>query len=447
MNVSLIKMDSTSSTIFALSTALGKGAVAIMRLSGPLTHSILQAMCGKVPSPRLASVRKLWKKDSIDNVLLDEALILWFPGKRSYTGEDSAELHLHAGPAVIEAVADALAFYGARPAQAGEFTKRAFLNGRIDLLQAEGIADLVEAETQAQRKQALEQTEGGLSRLYQGWAIQLREVLAFQEALIDFSDEELPQEIEGNLKKTIRVLCDEMMDHLNDHGRGERLRKGLVFAIIGPPNAGKSSLLNYLADRDAAIVTEQAGTTRDVIEVRVVLGDVPVTLVDTAGLRETEDVIEQEGIKRAYKMAQNADYVMCLTEISDEFFEPELSYDLRIFTKIDLDVSRETFVESSDQTVRISVKTGEGVDRLKGILAQKARDLAVNQGPPPLTRVRHRLGITECVKHLQKAQEMEWAELRGEELRLAMQSLGRLTGAIGVEDLLDTIFSQFCIGK
>ncbi len=436
-----------NSTIFALATAIGKSAVAIVRVSGPLTYLILQKMCSHVPQARFASVRKLWRIQGVQKELLDEALIIWFPGPNSYTGEDSAEFHLHAGPAVIDAVADTLVSYGAIPAQAGEFTKRAFLNGRIDLLQAEGIADLVEAETQAQRKQALEQTEGGLSHLYQGWAKQLREVLAFQEALIDFPDEDLPQEIEENLKVTIHNLYVEMTEHLNDQGRGERLRKGLVFAIMGAPNAGKSSLLNYLVDRDAAIVTEQAGTTRDVIEVRMILGDVPITLVDTAGLRETEDLIEKEGIKRAYRIAQNADYVMCLTDARDEIYYPELYCDLWVRTKVDLNVSCETLMNSSDTTVFISVKTGEGMDKLRFLLAQKAKELTSRQGPPPLTRIRHRLGMTECVKHLQRAQEMDCPELRGEELRLAMQCLGQLTGVIGVEDLLDTIFSQFCIGK
>lgn len=445
-----MQMSSTSlhpSTVFALATAMGRGAVAIMRVSGPLTPTILKHLCGGLPLPRLASVRKLWKKDKENKTLLDEALVLWFPGPRSYTGEDSAELHLHAGPAVIDAVADALVFYGAIPAQAGEFTKRAFLNGRVDLLQAEGIADLVEAETQAQRRQALEQTEGGLSNLYHGWAKELREVLAFQEALIDFPDEDLPQEIEHNLKKTIHSLYCAMSDHLNDQGRGERLRKGLIFAIVGAPNAGKSSLLNLLADREAAIVTEQAGTTRDVIEVRIALGDVPVTLVDTAGLRETDDLIEAEGIKRAYKTAKQADFVLCLTDAASNVEEPEIPCDLWVRTKKDLYVSRETLIKTMDNMLLISVKTGENIDQLKSILAEQARKLTIRQGPPPLTRVRHRLGITECVHHLQKAEEEEWPELRGEELRLAMQSLARLTGAVGVEELLDTIFSQFCIGK
>lgn len=439
-------LSSSTSTIFALATAAGRGAVAIMRISGPLTLQILEQLCNTVPKARQASVRQLWRRGEQDE-LLDQALVIWFPGPKSYTGEDSAELHLHAGPAVIDAVADALAFYGARPAQAGEFTKRAFVNGQVDLLQAEGISDLVEAETQAQRRQALEQTEGGLSVVYQGWAQKLREVLAFQEALIDFPDEDLPEEVEENLKNTIQTLHQEMTEHLNDAGRGERLRRGLVFAILGAPNAGKSSLLNLLADRDAAIVTEQAGTTRDAIEVRVVLGDVPVTLVDTAGLRETEDLIEAEGIRRAQKIGREADCVLCLTDASVDVWEPEVECDFWIRTKKDLNVSRETLDRKSNETLFVSVKTGDGIDHLKQVLAEKARFLTTRQGPPPLTRVRHRLGIEECVQHLEEAQRLDWPELRGEELRLAMQSLGRLTGTIGVEDLLDTIFSQFCIGK
>lgn len=439
-------LSSSTSTIFALATAAGRGAVAIMRISGPLTLQILEQLCNTVPKARQASVRQLWRRGEQDE-LLDQALVIWFPGPKSYTGEDSAELHLHAGPAVIDAVADALAFYGARPAQAGEFTKRAFVNGQVDLLQAEGISDLVEAETQAQRRQALEQTEGGLSVVYQGWAQKLREVLAFQEALIDFPDEDLPEEVEENLKNTIQTLHQEMTEHLNDAGRGERLRRGLVFAILGAPNAGKSSLLNLLADRDAAIVTEQAGTTRDAIEVRVVLGDVPVTLVDTAGLRETEDLIEAEGIRRAQKIGREADCVLCLTDASVDVWEPEVECDFWIRTKKDLNVSRETLDRKGNKTLFVSVKTGDGIDHLKQVLAEKARFLTTRQGPPPLTRVRHRLGIEECVQHLEEAQRLDWPELRGEELRLAMQSLGRLTGTIGVEDLLDTIFSQFCIGK
>lgn len=439
-------LSSSTSTIFALATAAGRGAVAIMRISGPLTLQILEQLCNTVPKARKASVRQLWRRGEQDE-LLDQALVIWFPGPKSYTGEDSAELHLHAGPAVIDAVADALAFYGALPAQAGEFTKRAFVNGQVDLLQAEGISDLVEAETQAQRRQALEQTEGGLSVVYQGWAQKLREVLAFQEALIDFPDEDLPEEVEENLKNTIQTLHQEMTEHLNDAGRGERLRRGLVFAILGAPNAGKSSLLNLLADRDAAIVTEQAGTTRDAIEVRVVLGDVPVTLVDTAGLRETEDLIEAEGIRRAQKIGREADCVLCLTDASVDVWEPEVECDFWIRTKKDLNVSRETLDRKGNETLFVSVKTGDGIDHLKQVLAEKARFLTTRQGPPPLTRVRHRLGIEECVQHLEEAQRLDWPELRGEELRLAMQSLGRLTGTIGVEDLLDTIFSQFCIGK
>lgn len=442
-----LSQENANSTIFALATATGRAAVAIMRISGPLTQSILMQLCQSLPQPRQASVRKLWRKTDCGRELLDHALVIWFPGPKSYTGEDSAELQLHAGPAVIEAVADTLISFGARPAQPGEFTRRAFVNGRVDLLQAEAIADLVEAETQGQRRQALEQTEGRLSDLYQGWADRLRNLLAHQEALIDFPDEELPDEVEQNLAQELDALCQEMESHLNDAGRGERLRRGLIFAIIGPPNAGKSSLLNYLADRDAAIVTEKAGTTRDAIEVRIILGDVPVTLVDTAGLRETEDLIEAEGIRRAQKIAHEADCVIYLSENSEIPLKPDIVYDIWIHTKSDLNVSRETKKEIVDNAMAISVKTGENMEKLQTWLVNKAKALTERQGPPPLTRARHRVGISDCVRALKSARQQTWPELRGEELRLAMQSLGRLTGRVGVEDLLDTIFGQFCIGK
>lgn len=445
MNNPLI--DNPQSTIFALATASGRGAVAIMRISGPLTKSILVSLCHKLPEPRQACVRKLRLKRLDSFEVLDHAMVLWLPGPNSYTGEDSAEFHLHAGPAVIDGVASALAYLGAKPAEAGEFTKRAFLNGRVDLLQAEGVADLVEAETQAQKKQALEQTEGGLSRIYEQWGQRLREILSYQEALIDFPDEELPEEMEVNLKKSIDALQQEMAEHLNDNNRGEKLRRGLIFVILGAPNAGKSTLLNVLSNKEAAIVTDQAGTTRDAIEVRLILGDAPVTLVDTAGLRETEDKIEKEGIRRAKKIARDADFIMCLTDASVAVEKPEFPCDLWIRTKNDLNVSHETISVNAQNQLYISTKTGENIKNLRDLLSSKVKELTACQGPPPLTRVRHRLGLLHCVEHLKRALVQEWPELRGEELRLAMQELGKITGKIAVEDLLDTIFSQFCIGK
>ena len=421
------------STIFALATASGRAAIAIMRLSGAACHEILGALCrGHVPPPRRAALRSLWSGDD----LLDRAVVLWLPGPGSYTGEDSAELHLHAGPAIVDAVADALVACGASPAEPGAFTRRAFRHGRLDLLEAEGIADLIEAETQAQRRQALRQTEGALSRLYDDWAGRLRLVLAQQEALIDFPDEALPPEVEATLLAELAALASEMAAHMADGGPGERLRRGLVFAIVGPPNVGKSSLLNALAERDAAIVSAMPGTTRDALEVRVVLGDVPVTLVDTAGQRETSDAVEAEGVRRARAHAEQADLVL---QVIDPF-SPVPPTGLVVCNKIDQ-------APAPAGTVGVSALTGAGLAAFTATLSAHARDLTAQSGAPPLTRARHRAGIGEAAAHLDRAVQAHWPELRGEELRLAMRALGRLTGRIGVEDLLDTVFGQFCIGK
>lgn len=432
-------MQATERTIFALATGAGRAAIAIIRLSGPACGVILDRLCrSKRPVARQATLRQLWLSDD----LLDQALVLWFPGPRSYTGEDGAELHLHAGAAVIEAVADALVLLGAYPAEPGEFTQRAFMHGRLDLIEAEGIADLIEAETQAQRRQALRQTEGVLSTLYNDWAGRLRIVLAQQEALIDFPDEDLPPEVETGLLRELGSLAAAMATHLAAGGPGERLRRGLVFAVIGRPNVGKSSLVNALAQRDAAIVSAVAGTTRDALEIRVILGDVPVTLVDTAGLRETQDEVEAEGVRRARHHAGQADLVVRITEAGSDPEEApeEINNVLVVCNKIDQ-------APAPPGTIGVSARTGAGLDTLVGILARHAQELTARSGNAPLTRARHRAGINDAAAHLALAIGAHWPEIRGEELRLAMQALGRLTGAVGVEDLLDTVFGQFCIGK
>ena len=427
-------------TIFALATGGGRAAIAVMRISGPECGIMLETLCrGARPVPRRATLHSLWRSDD----LLDRALVLWFPGPHSYTGEDSAELHLHAGPAVIDTVAEALILLGARPAEPGEFTRRAFIHGRLDLLEAEGIADLVEAETQAQRRQALRQTEGALSQLYDGWAQRLRLVLAQQEALIDFPDEDLPAEVEDTLLRELDGLKGEMDLHLAAGGPGERLRRGLVFAIIGKPNVGKSSLVNAIAQRDAAIVSALAGTTRDALEIRVVLGDVPVTLVDTAGLRETADEVEAEGVRRARRHAEQADLVVRVVDAdsgADDAVDAGDVHELVVCNKIDQ-------ASAPPGIVGVSARTGAGLLDLVQLLSQHARALTAQGGTAPFTRARHRVGISEAAAHLADAARAHWPELRGEELRLAMRALGRLTGAVGVEDLLDTVFGQFCIGK
>jgi tRNA modification GTPase len=446
-------------TIFALASGSARAAIAVMRLSGPAAGPAVAALCGgTLPAPRHASLRRL--RDP-SGAVLDQALVLWFPGPGTYTGEDSAELHLHGGRAVIDGVADALTEAGLRPAEPGEFTRRAFLNGRMDLVEAEAVHDLIAAETSAQRRQALRQLEGALGALYQDWADRLRGILAYQEALIDFPDEDLPPEVEEQLLATLRVVRAEIRTHLDDAGRGEKLREGLFFAITGAPNVGKSTLINALAEREVAIVSATPGTTRDALETRVVLGGVPVTLVDTAGLRETTDSIEAEGVRRALARARDADLVMTVVEAGTPHPEPgntcldaagrdTSSLDLAaagagdcmlIVNKADLGLP------GPEGALRISARTGMGMGALRDRLAQAARRMTESSGAPPLTRARHRAALLAAADHLDAAERAELPELRGEDLRLAMRALGRITGHVGVEDILDTVFSRFCIGK
>lgn len=433
-------------TIFALSTGLGRAAIAVLRVSGAGSEALLARLIGQLPGPRRAALRRVWQNAATQDNLLDEALVLWFPGPQSYTGEDGFELHLHAGPAVIKAVAGALVEGGARPAEPGEFTRRAFMNGRMDLVEAEGIADLVEAETESQRKLALAQTDGALSRLYQNWADRLKRVLAHQEALIDFPDEDLPPEVEQGLMNEILALIAAMQAHIQEGERGERIRRGVVFAITGPPNAGKSSLLNWLADRDAAIVSPIAGTTRDAIEISGILAGVRVTFVDTAGLRETEDAIEAEGVKRALFHVKQAD---CVLQMFAAGHVPQEVFPASVLIGNKTDLGPVPEVVQGRPVMPVSLETGQGLEQLKVLLEQKVEALtaASASGAPLLTRARHKAGVKDACACLEAALQQEWPEMRGEELRLAMRALGRLTGHVGVEDLLDAVFGQFCIGK
>ncbi|WP_428534151.1 tRNA uridine-5-carboxymethylaminomethyl(34) synthesis GTPase MnmE [Rhodopila sp.] len=439
-----------SDTIFALASGSARAAIAVLRLSGPATGPAVAALCGGVlPAPRRASVRRLRQPSG---GLLDHAVVLWFPGPDSYTGEDCAELQLHGGRAVIDGVAGALIEAGLRPAEAGEFTRRGFLNGRMDLVEAEAVHDLVAAETEAQRRQALRQLEGALGALYQDWADRLRGLLAYQEALIDFPDEDLPAEVEQQVLTTLRAVCGEIRQHLNDAGRGEKLREGLFFAITGAPNVGKSTLINALAEREVAIVSDIPGTTRDALETRVVLGGVPVTLVDTAGLREAGDSIEAEGVRRALARARDADLVMTVVEAGSGppaapppggpgGLLPAGAGHLLIANKADLRRG------GPPDALRISAMTGLGMADLRVRLADAARGMTESSGPPPLTQARHRAALLRAADHLDASERADLAELRGEDLRLAMRALGRITGHVGVEDVLDTVFSRFCIGK
>jgi tRNA modification GTPase len=377
-----------------------------------------------------------------DGAVLDRGMVLWMPGPGSYTGEDSAELYLHGGRAVLDGVADALVVLGARPAEPGEFTRRAFLNGRMDLTTAEAVHDLVAAETAEQRRQALRQLDGALGAVYRGWAERLRMLLAHQEALIDFSDEDLPDPVEAALLAELDALAGDMAAALADGRRGERLREGLVFAVVGQPNVGKSSLINALAERDVAIVSPLPGTTRDALEARVVLGGVPVTLVDTAGLREAADAIEAEGVRRARARAAEADLVIAVIEAGGHAVDGGIDGRvLRVANKVDLGGS----VPSG--AVGVSALTGEGLDALRCRLADEARALTESGGPPPLTRARHRAALQEARALLAESREADWPELRAESLRLALRALGRVTGEVASEEILGLIFGQFCIGK
>jgi tRNA modification GTPase len=425
-------------TIFAVASGAGRSAIAVMRISGPDSRRLVAGLCRSVPPARHAALRRLHNAVGAE---LDRAVVLWLPGPGSYTGEDSAEFHLHGGRAVLDGVADALVALGSRPAEPGEFTRRAFLNGRMDLLEAEAIGDLVAAETAAQRRQALRQLDGALGTLYRGWADRLLKLMAQQEALIDFPDEDLPPEVEAAVVTEIAALRSEMAAHLADRRRGERLRVGLVFAVTGPPNVGKSALVNALAERDVAIVSATPGTTRDALETRVVLGGVPVTLVDTAGLRETVDAIEAEGVRRALARAAEADLVIVVAEAGDT--TPVTSDDSKVYVANKIDLGGAFPVDA----IGVSALTGAGLAALRDRLAEEARALTEIAGPPPLTRARHRAALQEASARLAGAQQADLPELRAEDLRLSLRALGRITGEVGVEDVLDVLFAQFCIGK
>lgn len=445
-------------TIYALSSAWGTAGVAVIRVSGPQSLKGLQTLCQKAsPLPRQAQFLRL--KDPQDQHLIDQALVLYFPSPASFTGEDVVEYQVHGGGAVVRDVLRALASLpGYRLAEAGEFTRRAFENGKMDLTAAEGIADLIHAETEAQKTQALAQMEGALSRLYEGWAERLKRAMAHLEADIDFPDEDLP---EGVLQATAPVLgslLEEIQAHLDDNRRGERLRDGVQVVVIGAPNAGKSSLVNALAQRDVAIVSEHAGTTRDVIEVHLNLGGFPVILADTAGLRP-EDIgtvgqegIESEGIRRALARARTADIrLLVLDATALPRLDPHTialldEESVLVFNKLDA-CQGDIPLVAADRQLGLSVKEGQGLDQLMALLQGRIERLIGVRTSPSLTRARHRAALVACAESLARALEASLPELAAEDVRLAVRALGRITGRVDVEDLLDVIFRDFCIGK
>lgn len=446
----------SAETIFALSSASGKAGISIVRVSGPAAFSSFQKLTGKKDiAPRRALFAAL--TDPRDGTLIDRAVAVPFKGPASFTGEDVVEYHLHGSPAVLDSLLSALGTCDRhRPAERGEYTRRAFENGKLDLTEAEAVADLIEAETQAQKDQALSQMGGALSRLYESWRERVIRVMAYIEAVIDFPDEDIPDSQVRTMQPEIEKLIAEINHHLNDNRRGERLRNGIHVAVVGAPNAGKSSLVNLLAQRDVAIVSPMAGTTRDVIEAHLDLGGYPVVLADTAGLRSDQIVndhghagIESEGIRRALDRAASADLRLLVFDGTQSPDARTLSLagdkSVLVFNKADDPGFLKT---APDNAIVVSVKTGQGVDTLLATLREKIKSLyAVSRETPSLTRARHRAALEESVQCLEDSLSASLPELMAEDMRMAARALGRITGRVDVEDLLDVIFRDFCIGK
>jgi tRNA modification GTPase len=433
-------------TIFAQASAPGRGGVAVVRVSGEKAFVCANILTGNDKFiPRQAELRSL---RNAGGTLIDHALVIRFPAPASYTGEDVVEFHVHGGRAVVEALFEALcAVDGVRPAGPGEFTRRAVENGKLDLTQAEAIADLVDAETESQREQALKQYGGALGELYEGWRAELVKVLAYGEAAIDFADEDLPETLD-EARAGAAKICHAIDAHLADGRRGEIVRDGFRVAVVGPANAGKSSLVNALARREVAIVSPEAGTTRDVIEVHLDLGGTAVILSDTAGLREAKGDVEAEGMRRALLRAEEADLVLLLMDGSKD--AKDFSFPEKIKKKQCITVWNKADLSWKEprRGLAISVKSGEGLDALVAKIAAAATE-RLNRGgrSAPLTRARHRHALEACSAALHRAGKTEATELFAEDIRLAMRELGRITGRVDVEDVLDVVFKDFCIGK
>lgn len=437
-------------TIFALSSGQPPVGVAVIRISGPGVRFGLETLIGAVPEPRRACLRSI-RSGSGD--VLDRGLVLFFAGPGSFTGEDVAELHVHGGRAVVATVLERLAgLSGFRPAEAGEFTRRAFSNERLDLTQVEGLADLVAAETEAQRRQALLRVDGTIARLYEGWRQRLVRARALIEAELDFADEEdVPASASSEAWRIAEAVRQEIVKHIEDR-RGERVREGAEIVILGPPNAGKSSLVNAIARRDVAIVTAEPGTTRDMIEVRVDLDGYAATLVDTAGLREAEGVVEREGVRRAEERAARADLVLWLGDVrAGAGASPALAAPVvRVGTKVDtIDSGTERARLLAEFDWGVSSVTGEGVAELLVGLGRTVADKLGGGESVVVTRARHRAALRVCAEAIAAGlrDDGRGLELRAEDLRLAGDALGRVTGRIGVEEMLEVVFRDFCIGK
>ncbi len=456
------KIVAPNDTIVAPASGAGRAAIAVIRFSGPKARAVLEAICGGAPEPRHASLRDIGPPRRSK---LDRGLVLWFPGPASFTGEDMVELHVHGSRAVLREVIEAvLSLPGTRLAEPGEFARRAFENGKLDLTEVEGLADLISAETEAQRRQALAQAEGSLRHLYETWRAELLAAQALVEAGLDFADEgDVVADVSLKADALVAGLLAAIARHLADRS-GERLRDGLRDDIAGPPHTGKSSLLNLLARRDVAIVSEEAGTTRDVIEVHLDLGGLPVIVADTAGIREAQGKVEAAGIDRALACVEDADLVLWLVDATAPVWTPPPSLvpqlpantsamraqfraipaQICVLNKIDL-----AKVSGGPDRIEVSAKTGAGLEALIALLADRARELlSSGAGTPAITRTRHRIELEAGRAALERFADRPLSpELKAEELRIAARHLGRLTGRIDVEEVLGAIFAEFCIGK
>ena len=440
-------------TIFAPATAPGKAGIAVIRVSGPRAGHALADLTGMTnAAPRYASRCQLI--NPVGGGRLDDCLSLWFPAPASFTGEDIVEFHLHGGRATVRAVSEVLSgMEDIRLAEPGEFTRRAFDNGKLDLTEVEGLADLIDAETEAQRRQAQRQLGGALGSMLEDWRQSLLKTLALIEAEIDFPEEGLPDDLSVEIKHNILGLSVKIGAYLDDQRRGEMVRDGVFIAILGAPNVGKSSLLNALVRRDAAIVTETAGTTRDVLEVNLDLAGYSVTIADTAGMRETEDHIEREGVRRALKTADEADLRLVVFDASQKEHDPGAvalldRSSLAVLNKVDLAVNTELCepVEGIS-AIPVVAKEGTNIGALVDAITRRVSDMIEDRGAAPLTRERHRHALNDCHGALTRALGAGAAELMAEDVRLATRALGRITGRVDVEEVLDVIFREFCIGK
>ena len=441
--------------IYALSTGPGISGIAVIRVSGKNTAEVVKKLTGsKLPTPRVANLTKFTKNGT--KKVIDEGVIIWFPAPNSYTGEDLAEFHVHGSRAVINAMHLAISkIKNCRLAEPGEFTKRAFQNGKINLLKAESIADLISSETEIQRKQALKVMSGKSSDKFNSWRTKLLKVLSYIEAKIDFPDDDLPKNILGDIQKTSNNVLSQIKKTLNDQKVGERIREGFKIAIIGPTNAGKSSLLNYLSKRDVAIVSEIAGTTRDVIETHLNLDGYPVVVSDTAGIRNSKNEIEKKGIKIALNRAEDADLKLVIVsaknvDLTKVLKDLLVKNAILVVNKSDLIKGKLNNKFKKYEHVLISIKKDLSLNKLISKIKSKLKNQFISSENILITRERHRQNLKKCIYHLQKFQEKKSAkdiDKAAEDLRLATRHLGMIVGKVDVEELLGSIFNDFCIGK